>query len=84
LIVLAGVLWGTGDLAHLLIDVGHDVRAGRILMARLAYAAKLAPASLIPGHVQGGERPDRILDREIPRGDLGTKRVDDDNGPSIP
>jgi hypothetical protein len=34
LIVLAGVLWGTGDLAHLLIDVGHDVRAGRILMAR--------------------------------------------------
>src|SRR4029078_1326019 len=27
LIVLAGVLWGTGDFAHLLIDVGHDVRA---------------------------------------------------------
>lgn len=43
LIVLAGVLWGTGDLAHLLIDVGHDVRAGRILMARLAHAAKIAP-----------------------------------------
>src|SRR5213592_2806233 len=36
LIVLAGVLWGTGDLAHLLIDVGHDVRAGRILLARSA------------------------------------------------
>ena len=34
LIVLAGVLWGTGDLAHLLIDVGHDVRAARILVAR--------------------------------------------------
>src|SRR5438270_11317554 len=34
LIVVAGVLWGTGDLAHLLIDVGHDVRAGRVLMAR--------------------------------------------------
>src|SRR4051812_41348083 len=34
LVGLAGVLWGTGDLAHLLIDVGHDVRAGRILMAR--------------------------------------------------
>ena len=34
LVVMAGVLWGTGDLAHLLIDVGHDVRAGRILMAR--------------------------------------------------
>src|SRR4051812_2269920 len=37
LIVLAGVLWGTGDLAHLLIDVGHDVRAGRILLARQTY-----------------------------------------------
>jgi len=39
LIVLAGVLWGTGDLAHLLIDVGHDVRAARILVARVAHAA---------------------------------------------
>lgn len=38
LIVLAGVLWGTGDLAHLLIDVGHDVRAARILMARVTHA----------------------------------------------
>jgi hypothetical protein len=43
LIVLAGVLWGTGDLAHLLIDVGHDVRAARILMARVAHNGK-APA----------------------------------------
>lgn len=36
LIVLAGLLWGTGDLAILLIDVGHDVRAARILLGRLA------------------------------------------------
>jgi hypothetical protein len=34
LIVLAGLLWGVGDLAILLIDVGHDVRAARILLAR--------------------------------------------------
>jgi hypothetical protein len=34
LIVLAGLLWGAGDLAILLIDVGHDVRAARILLAR--------------------------------------------------
>jgi len=34
LIVLAGLLWGTGDLAMLLIDVGHDVRAARILLGR--------------------------------------------------
>ena len=34
LIVLAGLLWGAGDLAILLIDVGHDVRAARILLGR--------------------------------------------------
>jgi len=34
LIVLAGLLWGIGDLAILLVDVGHDVRAVRILMGR--------------------------------------------------
>ena len=34
LIVLAGLLWGVGDLAILLIDVGHDVRASRILLGR--------------------------------------------------
>ena len=36
LVVLAGLLWGVGDLANLLIDVGHDVRAARILLGRLA------------------------------------------------
>jgi hypothetical protein len=36
LIVLAGLLWGTGDFAILIIDVGHDVRAARILLGRLA------------------------------------------------
>ena len=34
LIVLAGLLWASGDLAILLIDVGHDVRATRILIGR--------------------------------------------------
>ena len=34
LIVFAGLLWGAGDLAILLIDMGHDVRAARILLAR--------------------------------------------------
>ena len=34
LIVLAGLLWGVGDLAVLLVDVGHDVRAVRILLGR--------------------------------------------------
>jgi hypothetical protein len=34
LIVLSALLWGVGDLALLLIDVGHDVRAARILLGR--------------------------------------------------
>lgn len=34
LVVLAGLLWGVGDLAILLIDMGHDLRATRILIGR--------------------------------------------------
>jgi hypothetical protein len=37
LIVLAGALWGVGDLAILMIDVGHDVRAARILLSRQVH-----------------------------------------------
>jgi hypothetical protein len=52
LIVLAGVLWGAGDLAHLLIDIGHDVRASRILLARVAHSARtLAPSSAVSDEV---------------------------------
>jgi hypothetical protein len=36
LLVLSGLMWGIGDLAILLIDIGHDVRATRILMGRQA------------------------------------------------
>jgi hypothetical protein len=35
-VVFAGLLWGAGDLATLLIDVGHDIRATRILIGRQA------------------------------------------------
>jgi len=39
LIVLAGALWGIGDLAILMIDVGHDVRVARVYMSRQAPVA---------------------------------------------
>ncbi len=39
LIVLAGALWGIGDLAILMIDVGHDVRAARVFMSRQTQLA---------------------------------------------
>ena len=47
LLVMAGILWGIGDLALLLIDVGHDVRATRILLGRQAAHEQPASVSLI-------------------------------------
>jgi hypothetical protein len=38
-VVLASILWGAGDLTLLLIDVGHDVRAARVLLGRLSARA---------------------------------------------
>jgi hypothetical protein len=57
LIVLAGVLWGTGDLAHLLIDVGHDVRASRILLARQVHNALGDRAPRLPTSAQEDVEP---------------------------
>lgn len=49
LIVLAGLLWGIGDLALVLIDVGHDVRATRILLGRqVAHLVQRAPDAPAP------------------------------------
>jgi hypothetical protein len=50
LIVLAGLLWGVGDLAILLIDVGHDVRAARILLARQTHALAGAARRVEPAN----------------------------------
>lgn len=73
LIVIAGVLWGTGDLAHLLIDVGHDVRAGRVLLARQTY------------HLTKGEVHDRPISVERP---VALERLHNEapspGGPPIP
>lgn len=43
-IVLAVVLWGGGDLVRLLIQLGNDVRAERILLSRLVHRTPV-PAS---------------------------------------
>ena len=52
LVVLAGLLYGSGDLALLLIDIGHDIRATRILLGRQAM------------HDEGGKRePAKFVDR---------------------
>ena len=51
-VVLAAILWGAGDLTLLLIDVGHDVRAARVLLGRLS--ARAAPEPV----VRSEARPD--------------------------
>src|SRR3982751_5968248 len=58
LIVLAGLLWGVGDLAILLIDVGHDVRAARILLARQTHTTTpVTPSARVPEPANGVSRP---------------------------
>jgi hypothetical protein len=42
--VLAVVLWGGGDLVRLLIQLGNDVRAERILLSRLVHRTPRRPA----------------------------------------
>jgi len=76
LIVLAGVLWGAGDLAHLLIDMGHDVRAARILVARVAHHARVSTSTSPVVTEEVIERPvnNTLADRADREG----------SGPSIP
>ncbi len=38
LLVLAGLMWGGGDITMLLIDAGHDLRVARILLGRINSA----------------------------------------------
>jgi hypothetical protein len=35
LLVIAGLMWGGGDITVLLIDAGHDLRVARILLGRI-------------------------------------------------
>jgi len=50
--VFAVVLWGGGDLVRLLIQLGNDVRAERILLSRLVHRTPPLPGDLHdrPGH----------------------------------
>lgn len=56
--VLSAMLWGAGDLTLLLIDVGHDVRAGRVLLGRMS-ARMNAPDV-------GNMRRERSAERGVP------------------
>lgn len=58
-IVLAVVLWGGGDLVKLLIQLGNDVRAERILLSRLVH--RTPPR---PGESRHSEDPAGALNSE--------------------
>lgn len=60
--VLAAMLWGAGDLTLLFIDVGHDVRAARVLLGRMSTRMNASD--------MGGPRQRREGVREGRDGDL--------------
>ena len=68
LVVLAGLLWGVGDLAILLIDVGHDVRAARILLGRQAVHHLQEHHRELKKSSASEHPPDRVTDHRASRG----------------
>ena len=61
-IVLAVVLWGVGDLVRLMITVGNDIRAERILLARLVFRTPAQKAADEAGEDPIHETPREVLD----------------------
>ena len=60
LIIFAGLLWGAGDLAVLWVKSHYDIRATRILVARLAYMMrKMGEAEGTLPPASAGTRADR-------------------------
>lgn len=62
--VLAVVLWGGGDLVRLLIDIGHDIRADRILLTRLTHRTESGGGAEAP---EAAARHWAVRPREAPR-----------------
>lgn len=48
LLIFAGLLWGAGALADLFVKSHHDIRATRILLARIAYRLREDPHTAPP------------------------------------
>src|SRR5687768_6391560 len=65
-VVFAVIMWGAGDLVRLLITVGNDIRAERILLARLVFRTP-NPGKKDPI----GDTPPEVLDPNY--------HADDDN-----
>jgi hypothetical protein len=62
LVIFAGMLWGVGDLAVLWVKSHYDIRASRILLARMTYMMRQS------GEAAGTVKPQS----ETSRADRGT------------
>jgi len=51
MLVLAGLMWGGGDITLLLIDAGHDLRVARILLGRINHELHRSNAERAPKKV---------------------------------
>lgn len=61
--VFSIVLWAGGDLIRLLLQIGRDLRAGRVLLARIAHRTAQAPAS-VTAESEGAVAADRVIELE--------------------
>jgi hypothetical protein len=86
LIVFAGFLWAAGDLAVLLIESNHDLRASRILLGRLNGRVERLSGSLDAGEAPGhaaGSLPGHASGGAPGRAPRGASRPEDD-GAEVP
>lgn len=72
LIVFAGLLWGAGDMALMLIESNHDLRATRILVGRLNYRVQRVMEHMNVRDEQAEQRArerqaERVRERESDR-----------------
>ena len=58
LLIFAGLLWGAAALADLFVKSHHDLRASRILLARIAYRLRDSEAVPPADDEARGARPD--------------------------
>jgi hypothetical protein len=67
-IVFAGLMWGAGDMALMLIESNHDLRATRILVGRLNGKMARLEAKYAPFEkTASGERVHTPRERDQPR-----------------
>lgn len=58
LLIFAGLLWAAGAISDLFVKSHHDLRATRILLARIAYRLREDPNGVTPADADRAPGPD--------------------------